>query len=189
MPYQPYQSTWQSPYLQQNPYQPVVPSVTAPGQQPPYQQQGQYFQQAQQGQYVQQPKVDGPAEAMSRFLMRYPENMLVPGFTTPDPIFDVNGRSFYALSIEPDGRRNLETFDYFPHAQMQQVTINGVVFASQAEYDDFLAKVKAVIGEIDGLHGPVQAASAAVPEPVPSGPSTAAATSTAVAPASAPAGV
>jgi len=144
-----YMQTWNNPYLQ-NPYQPVIPSMTVPGQQTPTPYQP---QQSVNGVI----KVDGPAEAMNRFLMRYPENMLVPGFTTPDPLFDVNGRNFYALSIEADGRRNLETFDYFPHEQMQQVTINGVTFASQAEYDDFLAKVKAVIGEIDGIHGSVQA--------------------------------
>lgn len=145
-----YTPTWNNPYPT-NPYNSfnVQPSIQPPM---PYQP-----QQSVNGVI----KVDGPAEAMNRFLMRYPENMLVPGFTTPDPLFDVNGRNFYALSIETDGRRNLETFDYFPHEQMQKVTINGVTFASQAEYDEFLAKVKAVIGEIDGIHGPVQAGTTA----------------------------
>jgi hypothetical protein len=91
---------------------------------------------------------------MSRFLMRYPENMLVSGFST-DPIFDVNGRQFYVLSIEQDGRRNLETFDFMPHAEAQQVVINGVTFESKEAADDFIAKVGVALEALHGVHGSV----------------------------------
>lgn len=47
-------------------------------------------------------KVDGADEAMSRFLIKY-GNQLVPGFSS-EPLFDVNGSQFYTLSVEPDGR-------------------------------------------------------------------------------------
>lgn len=107
-------------------------------------------------------KVDGPAEAMNRFLMRYPANQLMPGFVS-EALFDVNGRQFHTLSIEPDGRRNLETFDYTPHVEQAPITIDGADFVSRAEFDDFTAKVNAALGAINGIHGPVQAAAGAVP--------------------------
>lgn len=140
----PYTPTWNNPYLPQGsvtlPYQ--MPQAVQPYQHPQYQQQ--------QGTM----RVDGPAEAMSRFLMRYPENMLVSGFST-DPIFDVNGRQFYVLSIEQDGRRNLETFDFMPHAEAQQVVINGVTFESKEAADDFIAKVGVALEALNGVHGSV----------------------------------
>ena len=107
----------------------------------------------------QQPRVlvDGPSEAMNRFLMRYPANVLVPGFVS-DALFDVNGRQFHTLSIESDGRRNLETFDFFPHVEEQPVEINGVEFASKKEFDELAAKVNAVMEVVNGLHEPVPAA-------------------------------
>ena len=108
-------------------------------------------------------KVDGPAEAMNRFLMHYPASMLMPGFTS-DPLFDINGRQFHALSIEQDGRRNLETFDYTPHIEQTPINIDGADFVSRAEFDDFTAKVNAALGAINGIHGPVQAAAGAVPD-------------------------
>lgn len=107
----------------------------------------------------QQPRVlvDGPNEAMNRFLMRYPANVLVPGFVS-DALFDVNGRQFHTLSIESDGRRNLETFDFFPHVEEQPVEINGVEFASKKEFDELAAKVNAVMEVVNGLHEPVPTA-------------------------------
>lgn len=63
MPYQPYQSTWQNPYLQQiqqPQYSPVVPSVTTP-----YTQPSQYQQQPMAQQMSGVVKVDGPDEAMN----------------------------------------------------------------------------------------------------------------------------
>ena len=66
----PYQPTWNNPYLAQNSYQPVLPTQTYQ----PYQQQSAMA--ATQPVAAQQSmgavKVDGPAEAMNRFLMRYP---------------------------------------------------------------------------------------------------------------------
>ncbi len=151
MPYQTYQSTWNSPYLPQS----TMPLGQSYNQQ--YPMAPQYPQQ-------QSVKVDGPAEAMNRFLMRYPANMLTPGFVS-DPLFDINGRQFHTLSIEHDGRRNLETFDFVKHVD-EQVSIDGAQFVSRKEYDDFVAKVSAALGAInDGLHGPVQAGAAAATAP------------------------
>lgn len=150
----PYQPTWNNPYLAQNPYQPVIPSQTTQ----PYQQQAQSVQPYQQS-VLQQSRmlVDGPTEAMNRFLMRYPANMLIPGFVS-DALFDVNGHQFHTLSIESDGRRNLETFDFQPHVEEQPVEINGVEFASKKEFDELAAKVNAVMEVVNGLHEPVPAA-------------------------------
>lgn len=159
----PYNPGWQGQLqqyaqAQQNPYSYHSQGYATPQ----YQQQMQYQQNAQQG----ASKVDGPAEAMNRFLMQYPAQSLVPGFVSWPPLFDVNGRQFYTLSIEPDGRRNLETFDYAPHSQAQQVVIDGVTFASRDELDEFCAKVSianSMIGRQNGVLGPVPAATATVP--------------------------
>lgn len=105
-------------------------------------------------------KVDGPTEAMNRFLMHYPASMLMPGFTS-DALFDINGRQFHTLSIEQDGRRNLETFDYSPHIEQTPISIDGADFVSRAEFDEFTRKVNAALGAINGIHGPVQAAATA----------------------------
>lgn len=140
MPYQPYQSTWQNPYLPQyNQGQPLQQMVQ------PYQQPTQ-----------QRVLVDGPTEAMNRFLMRYPANQLVPGFIS-DELFDVNGRQFHVLSVEADGRRNLETFDYKLHVEQQPVQIDGAQFVSKQEYDQFVAKVSAALEAINGVHESVPA--------------------------------
>ena len=150
MPYTP----WSNPYLPVNLPQSALGQSAIPTMQS---QLANGWGQYQQPQYQQQQgtmRVDGPAEAMSRFLMRYPENMLVSGFST-DPIFDVNGRQFYVLSIEQDGRRNLETFDFQPHAEAQQVVINGVTFESKEAVDDFIAKVGVALEALNGVHGPV----------------------------------
>lgn len=100
--------------------------------------------------------VDGPNEAMNRFLMRYPANQLVPGFTS-DPLFDVNGRQFHTLSVESDGRRNLETFDFVKHEEekpMQQVDMSN--FVTRAEFQGVMDKINQLMGAQDGIHGPVQ---------------------------------
>lgn len=145
MTYQPYQSTWNNPYLPQGavnlPYQ--MPQTVQPYQQPTQQ----------------RVLVDGPAEAMNRFLMRYPANQLVPGFIS-DELFDVNGRQFHVLSVETDGRRNLETFDYKLHVEQQPVQIDGAQFVSKQEYDQFVAKVSAALEAINGVHEPVPSAAA-----------------------------
>lgn len=154
MPYQPYQSTWQNPYLQQiqqPQYSPVVPSVTTP-----YTQPSQYQQQPMAQQMSGVVKVDGPDEAMNRIIMRYPSALLVPGFVS-DPVFDVNGRQFHALSVESDGRRHLETFDYTPHVEEDPVEINGVKFASKKEFDELAAKFAVVMEAINELRTAVPA--------------------------------
>lgn len=163
----PYQPTWNNPYLSQNPYQPAVPSQTYQ----PYQQQVSIPTTTQQT--TAQPtmaavKVDGPTEAMNRFLMRYPATVLVPGFIS-EPLFDINGHQFHTLSVEPDGRRNLETFDFVPHVDEQPVEIDGAQFVSRAEFDEFTAKVNAALGVLNGVHEPVPAASAASAAAEPTG--------------------
>ena len=147
MPY-PYMN---SPYMQQqfqmpSAYQPAQAQYSAPVM--PYQQQS-----------LGSIKVDGPTEAMNRFLMRYPANQLVAGFVS-EPLFDVNGRQFHTLSIEPDGRRNLETFDYKPHVERQSVEIDGAQFVSRQEFDDFTKRVNAALGAINGVHAAVPSAAA-----------------------------
>lgn len=99
-------------------------------------------------------KVDGPDEAMSRILMTYPASQLVPGFVS-HPVFDVNGRQFHVLSIEQDGRRNLETFDFTKHIEEEPVTINGAEFASKRELDELAAKVAAMTEVVNGVHGSI----------------------------------
>lgn len=101
-------------------------------------------------------KVDGPNEAMNRFLMHYPANQLMPNFIS-EPLFDINGRQFHVLSIEADGRRNLETFDYSLHEDEQKVQINGAEFASKREFDELARKVYAVMEVVNGLHAAVPA--------------------------------
>lgn len=159
MPYQPYQPNWTGQYMaaMQQPLQ--------------YQQPVQYQQQAQQPAQYQQPiaqaaqqmsgvmKVDGPDEAMNRILMRYPSALLVPGFVS-DPVFDVNGRQFHALSVESDGRRHLETFDYELHVEDDPVEINGVKFASKKEFDELAEKFAVVMEAVNELRTAVPATKA-----------------------------
>lgn len=106
----------------------------------------QYLQPVQQTAQI---KVDGPQEAMNRFLMRYPANMLIPGFIS-EPLFDVNGRQFHTLSIEMDGRRNLETFDFKLHEEPIQA--QGV---TRAEFDALVDKVNKIIEAGNGIPEPV----------------------------------
>ena len=143
-----------SPYYDQ--YQQRVLQQMAMQQPMGYQQPMQQPMQQQVPQHV-TVRVDGPTEAMNRFLMGIPAVQLVPGFSS-DPIFDVNGRQFYVLSVEQDGRRNLETFDYEKHVGQDAVVIDGAQFVSRGEYDKFVAKVNAALGAINGISGPVQAA-------------------------------
>lgn len=105
----------------------------------------------------QQEKVGSPEEAMNRFLMRYPASMLMPGFIS-EPLFNVNGRQFHTLSIEADGSRNLETFDYQPHVEAAPVN-DGV---TRKEFQELVDKVNRLSGGVsNGISEPVQAATAA----------------------------
>jgi hypothetical protein len=97
---------------------------------------------------------------MNRFLMRYPASMLVPGFVS-EALFDINGRQFHTLSVEADGRRNLETFDYTLHVEQQPVQTDEAQFVSRQEFEQFTTKVNAALGALDGIHGPVQTAATA----------------------------
>lgn len=142
----PYNPTWQNPYMPQQTFQQFQQQTPSTQYAMPYQ------QQVQQG--FGSIKVDGPTEAMNRFLMHYPANMLVPGFVS-EPLFDVNGRQFYALSVEVDGRRNLETFDYERH-DANPIKVDGAQFVSRQEFDEFAAKVNAVLGAQSGIYGPIQ---------------------------------
>lgn len=134
---------YQNPYLT-NPYmqQAIVPPVM--------QQMIQQTPALQQQQVGASIKVSGRDEAMNRLLMMYPANMLVPGFIS-EALFDVNGKQFHALSIESDGSRNLETFDYTPHVEPAKPHD----YVTHAELEALLSKL---IGENDGIHEPVPAA-------------------------------
>lgn len=115
-------------------------------------------QQLQQQQMMlpQQEKVGSPEEAMNRFLMRYPASMLVPGFIS-DALFNVNGRQFHTLSIEADGSRNLETFNYQPDIETTPVD-NSV---TRKEFQELVDKVNRLSGGVgNGISEPVQAAAA-----------------------------
>lgn len=157
-----YYPTWNNPYVTTDPYgmQRVPTSVGA------YQPSQPVGTQTQPAMHV---KVDGPAEAMNRFLIQYPASQLVPGFVS-DPLFDVNGRQFHTLSIEADGHRNLETFDFEKHVE---IPISGTPgdYIQRAEFDELVSKVNSIMGGQNGVHGPVQAAgTAAAQQAGPAGP-------------------
>lgn len=104
--------------------------------------------------------VDGPTEAMNRFLMMYPASMLVPGFISGE-LFDVNGKQFHTLSIEPDGRRNLETFDYKPHVEQNPARMTAPEYVERSEFQLLADKVNQLIeGGDNGVHESVPATAA-----------------------------
>lgn len=137
MPYQPYQSTWNNPYMpqvQQPQYSPVVPSVTTPYLQP----------------------VNGVIKVNGRdSAMQYGHRL--PPNSTSQPIFDNNGKVFYVVSTDGAGVPSIETFDFSPHVEQQPVQIDGAQFVSRREFDDFTAKVNAALGAINGVHATVPA--------------------------------
>ena len=132
---------FQNPYMS-NPY--MQQAIVPPAMQQMIQQQAPAMQQ-QAG-----VRVSGRDEAMNRLLMMYPANMLVPGFIS-EALFDVNGKQFHTLSIEADGSRNLETFDYTPHVEPAKPQD----YVTHAELEALLSKL---MGENDGIHEPVPAA-------------------------------
>lgn len=144
---------YQNPYLA-NPYmqQAIVPPVMQ--------------QMIQQQPALQQPqqagvRVSGRDEAMNRLLMMYPANMLVPGFIS-EALFDIDGRHFHALSIEADGRRNLETFSYQLDTPQQ---VAGSDYVSRAEFQELVSRINQMTGDDNGIHEPVQAAAATAGQP------------------------
>lgn len=133
MPYQPYNPTWQNPYLPlTNQGQPVSPMVQ------PYQQ-----------------PVNGVIKVNGRdSAMQY---NLPPNSTSP-ALFDQSGTCFYIVSTDGTGMKTVECFDFTPHKDEQPVRIDGAQFVSRKEFDEFAAKVNAVLGASNGVHGPVQGA-------------------------------
>ena len=133
MPYQPYQSTWQNPFLPQyNQGQPVQPMIQ------PYQQ-----------------PVNGVIKVNGRdSAMQY---QLPPNSTSP-ALFDNSGTCFYIVSTDGTGMKTVETFDFKPHVEQQPVQIDGAQFVSKQEYDQFVAKVSAALEAINnGVHATVPA--------------------------------
>ena len=133
MPYQPYNPTWQNPYLPlTNQGQPVSPMVQ------PYQQ-----------------PVNGVIKGNGRdSAMQY---QLPPNSTSP-ALFDNSGTCFYIVSTDGTGMKTVETFDFTPHVEQQPVQIDGAQFVSKQEYDQFVAKVSAALEAINnGVHAAVPA--------------------------------
>lgn len=140
MPYQPYQSTWNNPYLpqvQQPQYSPVVPSITNAYTQP----------------VNGVVKVNGRDSAMQYQL---PPNSMSPA------LFDNSGKVFYIVSTDGTGTKSIETFDFSPHDDEPPIEVDGAEFVSRKEFDEFTAKVNAALGAINGLHATVQPAPADV---------------------------
>lgn len=135
MPYQPYQPTWNNPYLAQSPYQPVMQQQTMPVQ---------YQTTAQGTNGITQ--VNGPDSAM--------QYVMGPNSTSP-ALFDSNGKVFYVVSTDGTGTKSLETFDYSPRADAEPVVIDGVEFASKKEFDELAAKVSVLTEVINGSHAAV----------------------------------
>lgn len=136
MPYQPYQSTWQNPFLPQyNQGQPVQPMVQ------PYQQ-----------------PVNGIVKVNGRdSAMQY---QLPPNSTSP-ALFDNSGTCFYIVSTDGTGMKTVETFDFTQHVEQQPVKIDGAEFVSRTEYDQFVAKVSAALEAINnGVHAAVPSTTA-----------------------------
>lgn len=133
MPHQPYQSTWINPYVTSNPYaSPVMPTVQ------PYQQPVNGIV-----------KVNGRDSATQYQL---PPNSMSPA------LFDQNGETFYIVSTDGTGAKTVEAFDYSPHVEEQPLQIDGAKFVSRREFDEFAAKVNAVIGATNGVHAAIPSA-------------------------------
>ena len=136
MPYQPYQSTWQNPFLPQyNQSQPVQPMVQ------PYQQ-----------------PVNGIVKVNGRdSAMQY---QLPPNSTSP-ALFDNSGTCFYIVTTDGTGMKTVECFDFKEHVEQQPVKIDGAEFVSRTEYDKFVAKVSAALEAINnGVHAAVPSTTA-----------------------------
>lgn len=137
MPYQPYNPTWQNPYLPQyNQGQPV-------------QQMMQSYQQPVNGIV----KVNGRESAL--------QYQLPPNSTSP-ALFDQSGTCFYIVSTDGTGMKTVECFDFKEHVEQQPVKIDGAEFVSRTEYDKFVAKVSAALEAINGVHAAVPSAGTAV---------------------------
>lgn len=132
--YQPYQSTWNNPYLTAN-------SVNLPYQAQPYQQPVNGIV-----------KVNGAQSAM--------QYQLPPNSTSP-ALFDASGTCFYVVSTDGTGTKSIECFDFTPHVEKQPQQIDTTQYVTRAEFDALLEKVSQMIGADNGTNAAVQDASAA----------------------------
>lgn len=135
MPYTPYQPTWNNPYMPQPMQQmpQVAPQQFTPQYQPPM------------SAII---KVNGRESAL--------QYQMQPNTQSP-ALFDMNGKQFYIVTADGAGTKTVEVFDFTKHVDEQPVQIDGAQFVSRREFDEFAAKVNAVIGAANGIHGPVQA--------------------------------
>lgn len=147
MPYTPYQSTWNNPYLAQNPYQPVMPSQTV-----------QPYQQPVNGII----KVNGRESAL--------QYQLPPNSTSP-ALFDQSGTCFYVVSTDGTGMKTVECFDFKEHVEQQPASVDGAQFVSRQEFEDFTKRVNAALGALNGVHEPVSTESVPAPAGTHAGPS------------------
>lgn len=143
----PYQPTWQNPYLTAGaPAQPAMQPASPPAQPQP----------TVWPQY--QPPVNGVVRVNGRdSAMQY---QLPPNSTSP-ALFDSNGRTFYIVSTDGTGMKSVEAFDYSEHKEEPPVEVDGARFVSREEFDQFAAKVNAVLGaRSHGIDGAATAATA-----------------------------
>lgn len=154
--YQPYQPTWNNPYMPQS-TAPQGYSVTSPlpGTSP----------------IVPPQSVNGVIKVNGRdsaFQYQLPPNSMSPA------LFDQNGRTFYIVSTDGAGAKTVEAFDFTPHVDEHPLEIDGARFVSREEFDDFAAKVNAVIGaQSNGVHEPIPAAAIPTVPAVPAAPTAA----------------
>ena len=107
------------------------------------------YQPVQQGGYPMQQgikKVNGEQSAL-----QYP----VAPNTQSDPLFDMNGKVFYIVTADSAGYKTVETFDFFPHKNTEQLPQQ--VGVSREEFDALVAKVNSLEAS-NGIHGQLQPA-------------------------------
>lgn len=80
---------------------------------------------------------------------------LPPNSTSP-ALFDQNGKTFYIVTTDGTGTKTVEAFDFAPHVDAP-VTVDGAQFVSRAEFDEFAAKVNAVLEAQNGVYATVPA--------------------------------
>lgn len=131
--------SYYNPYLQQNSYQPQIPSITQPI--------TQQYQQSVNGII----KVNGRDSALQYQL---PPNSMSPA------LFDNNGQVFYIVSTDGTGTKTIETFDFSPHVEKQEQAFNADQYVTKVEFDELKTKISWLIGEANGIHESVSAATA-----------------------------
>lgn len=143
MPYTPYQSTWQNPYLPTN-----GPSTAI----------GQSVIPAQQAQLMNgwQPPANGITKLSGRE-SAYQYGQRMPPNSMSQALFDTNGKVFYIVTTDGAGMPTVEEFDFSPHVESTPV-VERPEYVGRKEFDDLVAKVEA-LG--NGIHGSVQPAATA----------------------------